>query len=164
MTSVVRGARFWFVAWLGSAAFWMVLTDSVRVEELLAGAVVAAVAATGAEMVRRQRVARQALRPRYALRAWRVLLRAIPDIGRLTRAAFAQVVQRRAVRGEIVALPFGHLGDDPDAAARRAIALGLGSIAPNSIVVGVDPDSGLLLVHQLEPTRNPDDLDPLRLR
>jgi hypothetical protein len=63
-----------------------------------------------------------------------------------------------------VAIPFPHTADDPDDATRRAIAVGLGSIAPNSIIVGVDREAGVLLVHQLEPTRNPDDLDPLRLR
>jgi hypothetical protein len=46
----------------------------------------------------------------------------------------------------------------------RGVASRLGSVSPNSIVAGVDVDSGLLLVHQLEPRDNPDDLDPLRLR
>jgi multisubunit Na+/H+ antiporter MnhE subunit len=160
----MRSARFWVAAWIASAALWMVLTDSVRIEELLAGAVIAALAATAADVVRRQRLAPQALRPRYALGVWRVLLRAVPDVGRLTRAAFAQAVERRPVRGELVAIPFPHTADDPDDATRRAIAVGLGSIAPNSIIVGVDREAGVLLVHQLEPTRNPDDLDPLRLR
>ena len=160
----VRGARAWLAAWIASAALWMVLTDSVRISEMVAGAVVAALAATGLEAVRRQRVADQALRPRYALGVWRVLVGVVPDVGRLTRAAFAQLVRPRASRGEIVTLPFPHTGDDPDTRARRAIAVGLGSVAPNSIIVGVDPDAGMLFVHQLEPTRDPDDLDPLRLR
>jgi multisubunit Na+/H+ antiporter MnhE subunit len=160
----VREARVWLAAWVASAAFWMVLTDSVRIEEMLAGAVVAALAATGVDVVRRQRVAAQAVRPRYALPVWRVLLGVVPDIGRLTRAAFAQVAQRRVGRGQVIALPFPHTGDDPDTRARLAAAVGLGSIAPNTIIIGVDRESGLLLAHQLEPTREPDDLDPLRLR
>src|SRR6478752_4032825 len=160
----VRGASVWLATWIAGAAFWMALTDSIRLSEMLAGALVAALGATGVAVVRRQRVADQAIRPRYALGVWRVLAGVVPDVGRLTRAAFAQVVQRRPVRGEVVALPFPHTGDDPDTRARRAIAVGLGSVAPNSIIIGVDRDAGLLLVHQLEPTRDPDDLDPLRLR
>lgn len=154
----------WLLAWLAAAAIWIVLADSVRLAELVAGAAVASLAATGFELVRRQRVAAQALRPELSLRVWRVLLRAVPDVWRLTRAAFGQLVQRKAVRGEVVAMPFGHGEDTPDARAYRAVAEGFGSIAPNSIVIGVDPDSGLLLVHQLVPTRNPSDLDPLQLR
>jgi hypothetical protein len=73
-------------------------------------------------------------------------------------------LQREPVRGRMVAMPFGFAGDDPDARAHRAAAAGLGSIAPNSIVVGIDRDTGALLVHQLEPTRKPSDLDPLELR
>jgi multisubunit Na+/H+ antiporter MnhE subunit len=160
----VRGALFWFAAWFASALLWLVLTDSVRIEELVAGAVVAALAATGFERARRERVAAQALRPAFAKRVWRVLLGAVIDVGRLTRAAFAQVLQRRESRGRVIAIPFAHTGDEPDAAARRAAAVGFGSIAPNSIVVGIDPEARLLLVHQLEPTREPSDLDPLGLR
>lgn len=154
----------WLVAWLGAAALWMVLTDSVRVAELVAGAAVAALAATGFELVRRQRVAEQAVLPGLWLRVWRVLVKAVPDVWRLTRAAFAQLVQREPVRGRVIAMPFGHAEDTAEARAYRAAAVGLGSIAPNSIVIGVDPESGLLLVHQLVPTREPSDLDPLELR
>jgi multisubunit Na+/H+ antiporter MnhE subunit len=159
-----RGMSFWLLAWLASAALWMLLVDSVRLAELVAGAAVAALAATAFEIVRRQRLAAQALRPLLALRIWRVVMRAVPDVGRLTRAAFAQVIRPQPVRGRVLAMPFGHIEDDADARALRAVAVGLGSIAPNTVVIGVDPDSGLLLVHQLEPTGRPSDLDPLQLR
>jgi multisubunit Na+/H+ antiporter MnhE subunit len=159
-----RGALFWLTAWFASAALWMVLTDSVRIAELVAGAGVAALAATGFELVRRQRVATQTFRLSLVKRLWRVLLGAVMDVGRLTRAAFSQVVQRRGSRGRVVAIPFRHGGDDPESRGRRAVAVGLGSIAPNSIVIGADRESGLLLVHQLEPTAKPADLDPLGLR
>jgi hypothetical protein len=31
-------------------------------------------------------------------------------------------------------------------------------------VIGVDPDDGLIYVHQLQATRKANDLDPMRLR
>jgi multisubunit Na+/H+ antiporter MnhE subunit len=161
--AIARGAGFWFAAWLGCMAFWLVLTDTAKLPELAAGAAVAALAATGTELVRRQRVARIAVRPALVAGAWRVLLGAAPDIVRLTRAAVAQLVHPQPVRGRVVALPFRHGGDDPAANGRRAAAQGLGSLAPNSIVIGVAADDRLL-VHQLEPTDHPDHLDPLRLR
>jgi multisubunit Na+/H+ antiporter MnhE subunit len=162
--NLARGMFFWLLAWLAAAALWMLLADSVVLPELVAGAAVAALAATAFEIVRRQRVAAQALRPDLVARIWRVLVRVVPDIGRLTRAALAQLIRPQPVRGRVLSLPFGHTEDDPDARALRAVAVGLGSIAPNTVVIGVDPDSGLLLVHQLEPTRRPSDLDPLQLR
>ncbi|MEA2482299.1 MAG: hypothetical protein QOC55_246 [Thermoleophilaceae bacterium] len=161
---LARGIAIWLAAWLVCAAFWMVLTDSVRLSELLAGAAVAALGATAFEVVRRQRVTRQAVLPRLSLRAWRVLPRVLPDVARLTRAAFAQLVQREPVRGRVVAMPLGYAGDSPAARSHRAVAVGFGSVAPNTIMIGVDEESGLLVVHQLVPTRKPSDLDPLGLR
>jgi hypothetical protein len=39
----------------------------------------------------------------------------------------------------------------------------VGSLAPNTIVIGVDADSGLLLVHQLRRNGDRDDIDVLEL-
>src|SRR5436190_7030393 len=144
--------RFWLLAWVTSMALWMVLADSLRIVEIVAGIGVAALGATGFELARRQRVAEQYVPLRLFARAWRVLLRAVPDVWRLTRAAFAQLVQREPVRGRVVAMPFGHGGADPKQRGVRAIEGGLGSVAPNTIVIGVDRETGVLLVHQLEPT------------
>src|SRR3954447_15034809 len=159
----VRGIRYWLLAWLAAAALWMVLADSVRPAEVLAGAFVATLAATGFEVVRRERVAAQSFMPGLSVRVWRVLLKIVPDVARLTRAAFIQLFEREPVRGRVLAMRFGHGDDHPDDRAYRAVATGLGSIAPNSIVIGADPE-GVIYVHQLEPTRKPSDLDPLRLR
>ena len=49
------------------------------------------------------------------------------------------------------------------AAGRRALAESLGSLAPNTIVIGVDPERKLLLVHQLHARADRDELDVLRL-
>src|SRR3954452_2978364 len=159
-----RGVGFWLLAWLAAAALWMVFTDSVRPSELLAGAAVAALAATAFELVRRQRVAAQAMRPGLSIRAVLVLPRIFPDVLRLTRAAFVQLARRDAVVGRVVALPFGHSADNPEERATRAVAVGFGSIAPNTIIIGVDSESGQLLAHQLDPTGQGSDLDPMRLR
>jgi multisubunit Na+/H+ antiporter MnhE subunit len=156
--------RFWLLAWVASMALWMVLADSVRIVEIVVGIGVAALGATGFELVRRQRVAEQDIPLRLFARVWRVLLRAVPDVWRLTRAAFAQLVHRQPVRGGVVAMPFGHGGVDPKQRGVRAIEGGLGSVAPNTTVIGVDRETGVLLVHQLEPTRDASDLDPLQLR
>jgi Na+/H+ ion antiporter subunit len=159
-----RGTAFWLLAWCWSAVVWLVLVDSAKLPELLAGIVAAALAATATELARRQRAAAIAIAPRLLRSAWRPLAGAVPDVGRLTIAAFAQLIQRRQARGRVTAIPFGHGEDEPRANGRRALALALGSFAPNTIVAGVDPDGHRLIAHQLEPTTDPEDLDPLRLR
>jgi multisubunit Na+/H+ antiporter MnhE subunit len=160
----IRSAGFWVLAWFVGAALWLLLTDSPKLPELLAGALVAAIAASGTEVVRRQGLARIALRPSLLRRALVPIVGAVPDCGRLVFAAFAQLFERRPARGRIVAIPFGHGGDAPAENGRRALAMALGSFAPNTIVVGIDPERERLLAHQLVPTREPSDLDPLGLR
>jgi hypothetical protein len=46
---------------------------------------------------------------------------------------------------------------------RRALAETVGSVAPNTIVIGIDDERGLLLVHQLRRHGGPEDLDVTRL-
>jgi hypothetical protein len=80
----------------------------------------------------------------------------------LTREVLAQLTARKPARGEFRAVPFR--GGDADAdRGRRALAEALGSVAPNTIVIGVDLDRDLLLVHELHRTGSPEKLDVLGL-
>jgi multisubunit Na+/H+ antiporter MnhE subunit len=155
---------FWLLAWAFAYAVWMVHADSPKLPELLAGAIVATIAATATELVRRQRVAGIAIRPQFLARLWRVAAGVVPDVGRLTVAALAQLLHPRDARGRTVAIPFAHGGEEPRDNGRRALAQALGSFAPNTIVAGIDPEGGRLIAHQLDPTGSPSDLDPLGLR
>jgi multisubunit Na+/H+ antiporter MnhE subunit len=159
----MRGARFWWIAFVFAYAIWLVHDDSAKAPELLAGVGVAALAATATELARRQRVAAIAVRPRFLRSAWRLLPSAVRDCVALTRAAFAQLFHPRAVRGRTVAIPFRYRGEQPESNGRRALALGLGSFAPSTIVLGVDPDRELLIAHQLAASGDPGDLDPMEL-
>ena len=149
---------------MASGAIWLVLVDTTDRPEMIAGAVAAALAATGSELVRRQRIVSMRVRPRWLVYSWRPLLRVPVDVGRLTVAVARQLIDRRASRGRFVALPFKFGGEDPTDHGRRALAEGLGSFAPNTYVVGVDPKRDLILVHQLVPTRDQAKaIDPLEL-
>ena len=159
----VRGVGLWLIAFVWAYALWLLHDDSAKLPELLAGIPVAALAATGTDLVRRQRVAPMRFRLRWLLGAWRLIPAAIRDCFVLTKLALAQLVRREPVRGRTVALGFDFGGEHPDANGRRAIALGLGSFAPGTLVIGVDPDKNLLIAHQLGATPEPSNLDPLDL-
>jgi hypothetical protein len=58
---------------------------------------------------------------------------------------------------------FGATREVPADTGRRAVAETVGSLAPNTIVVGVDAERGLLLTHQLRRNGPPEDLDVTRL-
>ena len=157
-----RGAVIaWFGWWVTSMAVYLVLVDTVVVPELVTGAVIAVIGATGAVLVRAQR--RVVLRPRASWLAglWRPVVSYPGDLWAVTQA----LTRHRPVGGQLYALPFHPGMDDSRSAARRVLGPTAGSFAPNTFVVGLDADSGLLLVHQLVPSDDPAaDADPLRVR
>ena len=161
--AALRGVVFWLIAFLFSFAVWLVHDDSAKLPELLAGVAVAAIAATGTELVRRQRVAGIAIAPRFLRRTPKLIPSAVRDCVALTRLAFQQLVDPQAVRGRTVAVPFTHGGEKPEHNGRRAVAEGLGSFAPSTIVIGVDPERDALIAHQLASSGGPSDADPLGL-
>jgi multisubunit Na+/H+ antiporter MnhE subunit len=147
--------RAWLIWWALLAALWLALVDTVVAPELAAGAVAAAIAATGAVLVRGQR--QLLLRPRAAwlLCAGRPLLGTVTDLGPLLRALWRRGVRRRDERGELVELPYAAVAGEPGPAAHRVLTQALGSLAPNTLVVGVDKERRTMLVHQLVPTADP---------
>jgi multisubunit Na+/H+ antiporter MnhE subunit len=161
---LLRLALVWAATWAVLAAVWLLLTDTRRFPELMAGVVAAAIAATGSELVRAQRIAE--VRPRLGQLAHvhRAVARVPADLALLTVEALRQLSRPRRVRGAFLALRFEAGGDSAEDTARRALAEAAGSLAPNTIVIGVDRDRDVLLVHQLVRRPDPDRLDPLRLR
>jgi hypothetical protein len=146
-----------------AAAFYMVLIDTVDLPELYAAiaAVLLGGAAYGA--ARHQGVAEAELSWRWMARAPRVLASVPRQIAWVSWEAIAQLLAPRARRGTFRAVAFRAGGDDSEDVGRRALAEGLGSVAPNTIVIGIDPDSDLLLVHQLHQVGGRDQIDVLEL-
>jgi len=148
-------ARAWVTWWVLLAALWLALVDTVLAPELAAGAVAAAIAATGAVVVRSQR--RLLLRPKAAwLRAVPGrLLRVVTDLRPLLVALWRRGIRRADEHGAMAELPYAAVGDDPESAAHRVFTEALGSLAPNTMVVQIDRERRTLLVHQLVPTPDP---------
>jgi multisubunit Na+/H+ antiporter MnhE subunit len=148
-------ARAWAIWWVLLAALWLALVDTVVAPELVAGAVAAAVAATGAVVVRANR--RVVTRPRVAwLRsAWRPLVGTFRDMGPLAVALWRRGVLRRPEQGVTTEVPYAAVGSDPRSSAHRVLTQALGSLAPNTIIVCVDHDRRTMVVHQLVATGDP---------
>lgn len=151
----------WVGWWLGSAAIYLVLVDTVVEPELVTCAVIATIAASAATLVRGQR--RVVMRPRavWLVGLWRPIASYPRDLWTVTRALFAP----RTVSGKLYALAFEPGADGARTAARRVLGPTAGSFAPNTFVVGLEVETGLLLVHQLVPSEDPaHDADPLAVR
>jgi hypothetical protein len=150
----------WLVWWVAMFAFYLALVDTRQHPELVLGAVVAAAGASAAVAIRSARPLRASLAP--------ALLRVLPAAvwGLVSQSAlvlgflFRRLAGRRQ-RGRFRTAPFRGGGDGPRDVGRRALTEGLGSLGPNTIVVGIDRERDLIIVHQLAP--RDDQLDPLRL-
>lgn len=149
-------ARIGFLlAWAaGSMLLWLLLTSTFRGAELVTGAIAAVLTATAVEAVRER--GRFVFRPRlrWVRRAVGIPVRVVVETWQVTLVLVRHATGRSRVRGRFVAVPFPHgANDDPEAAARRALATAALSVAPNTIVVGIDAATDELLAHQLVPDR-----------
>ncbi len=144
-------------------AFYLLLIDTVSSPELYAGAGATLLAAAAYAISREQGFTEALVSPVWLARAWRVLARIPVHIALVSFEAVLAPFARSRRRGSFKVVSFGACGQDPTDAGRRALAEALGSLAPNTIVVGIDTKRRLLLVHQLRRQSGRDELDPLRL-
>ena len=161
---VLRRAAAWSLGFVFAGALYLLLIDITDLPELIVGAGAAAIAATGFELAREQRtVGGVRARLRWLAHVHR-LLRAVPsDIALVSILAVRQLIRPRDVHGAFRAVPFRCGGEDRLETGRRALAESLGSFAPNTIIVGVDPDRELLLGHQLRRHGGEEAIDVLGL-
>jgi hypothetical protein len=146
-----------------AAAFYMVLIDTVDLPEVYAAVGAVALAGTSYEAARRQGVAEAQVSLRWVARGWRVIVSIPRQIVWVSWQAFAQLLAPRKTRGTLRAVPFRAGGEGSRDVGRRALAEGLGSLAPNTIVIGIDDERDLLLVHQLRRHGGREQLDVLEL-
>lgn len=144
-------ARAWLIWFVLLYALYLLLADNAVLPELLTGVVAAAIGATGTVLVRSQRTRLLKPRVRMLKGAGRPVLGIFGDLVPLTRVLVTHGVLRRPPAGRIEERPFTALSDSGEDAAERALAEALGSLAPNSIVVGLDRERGVLLTHRLRP-------------
>jgi hypothetical protein len=151
MTGLVLGGAFYFL-----------LIDTRSLPELYVLAGVALLSAIAFAISREQEFSEAEFKLVWLRSAWRPVVRVPTDIATVCAAAIAQLVQPKRRRGQFRAVRFrgGMSGLDH---GRRALTELLGSLAPNTIVLGIDPERGLLLVHQLRREGGRDELDVLRL-
>jgi multisubunit Na+/H+ antiporter MnhE subunit len=145
-------------------AFYLLLVDTPSPVELLV-LVGVGILASGAFVVSHEQGFSEAtIRPAWLRRSWRIALSVPVQIVMLCVEAIAQLARGKQARGVFRAVPFDAGGHEArHDAGRRALAEILGSLAPNTIVIGVDPDRDLLLVHQLRRQGSREQLDVLGL-
>lgn len=135
-----RSAWSWLITFAVSGGLWLVLAGSLARSELLAGAAVAAVAATASVLARGSAPAG---RPRAAtLRAAARALATVPaDHLRLLRH-LGRELRGRPSRGRFEVVP-----------GRGAVEPVIASLSPNRYAIAADDEAGRMLVHRLDGPR-----------
>ncbi len=142
-----------------AGAFYLVLIDTDSPPELYA-LVAIALLATAAYRAYREPSASRLGAGHWALRTGRPIVAIPGQLLLLTRVAIAQLVSPEARRGTFRAVSFS---TDATQTGREALAELFGSIAPNTIVIGVDREREQLVAHQLERHGDRDEIDVLGL-
>jgi multisubunit Na+/H+ antiporter MnhE subunit len=149
---MTRHLKFWIAWYVPLVGLWLAFTSTLDAHELLLGLVAAAVGATAQEVVNAQDLVRFRLRPR-----WLADLRLLPRQVLADCWPLAVVLWRRLARGQAVAgtfrtVPFPVVDqDDATENARKALVTAAVSVTPNTYVVGIEGEEGVMLIHQLVP-------------
>jgi hypothetical protein len=144
-------------------AFYLLLIDTTSLPELYVLAGVALACGVAFAVGREHEFVEARISLSWLVRVRRLALRIPADVGVVCWEALVQLAAPRPARGVFRAAAFGAVKAEPADTGRRALVESLGSVAPNTIVVGVDAERGLLLVHQLRRQGDPGQLDVLGL-
>lgn len=146
---VARRVGSWLIWWVLMMSFWVMLDDSVRTDELLAGAGAAALAALLAEVVTYQAAARLRMRIEWLGPALSLPGEVVRDTVTVYHALWRRLVHGKQPPSAFLELPARYGDDSPEGITRRVLLVGGTSVAPNTFALGIDKDRDVMVVHRL---------------
>ena len=132
-----------------AAPFYWLLIDTTSSPELIAGAVAAVIAALAFSAAYFESSRNAAFRFNWLADVLQELAKVPGGVLVVCREIFAQVLAPRARRGALEADAFAMGDGDAYDLGRRALAEATRSLAPNTVVIGADPDHNRLVLHRL---------------
>jgi multisubunit Na+/H+ antiporter MnhE subunit len=144
-----RRVGSWLIWWVLMMSFWVMLDDSIATDELLAGAGAAALAALLAELVTYQAATRLRMRIEWIVPALRLPGEVARDMVIVYAALWRRLVHGQQPDSGFAELPARFGDDTPEGVTRRTLLVGGRSLAPNTFVLGIDPERDVMVVHQL---------------
>ncbi len=138
---------FWVFEFAILLVFWFLYVDKLAWDEAAVGVGAAALAATGAEVVRGLRFARFYPYRQWLLLAWRIPGMVLHGARVMVKAFVRRYFLGREIESKLATTAFDPGGDDPRSAARRALAIVYTTLSPDSIVIDIDRRARLMLLH-----------------
>jgi multisubunit Na+/H+ antiporter MnhE subunit len=143
----------WFAWWALMMSFWVAIDDSLRADELIVGAVAAALAAAAAAGVARLAQVPYGFKAEWLPAAIAGILglpgRVVQETLTVFAALVKALVRREQPSGGFREVPARYGEDTPAAVTRRILLTGAKSLAPNAFVVDFDAERDVMLVHEL---------------
>jgi multisubunit Na+/H+ antiporter MnhE subunit len=145
----VRRAGAWLVWWVLLMSLWVIVDDSIALDELLAGAGAAALAAFLAELVTHQAGTRFRMRVEWLVPALRLPGQVVRDTGIVFAALWRRLAHGEQPPSGFRELPVRYGDTSDEGVTRRVLLVGGRSVAPNTFVLGIDRERNVMVVHQL---------------
>ncbi len=128
---------------------WVAVDDNIGLAELGGGAGAAALAALVTETALDQAGTRIAVRARWLAAAWRLPGQVLGDTVLVFRALGRQLIRGETPDSGFRERPVRAGGDSSADVTRRVLLVGANSLAPNTVVLGIDEERDVMIVHQL---------------
>lgn len=139
--------------WLADAAIlilvWFILVGRINLPELVVGFIAATIAATVTEVTRSIGFARFYPHLKWFTGVWSVPGEILVDCWILIIVLAERILRKRKERGFLRILPFASGDTGGRSAARRALAITVGTLSPNTCVLDIEPYHNFVLLHQI---------------
>jgi multisubunit Na+/H+ antiporter MnhE subunit len=139
----------WVAWWVLLMSFWVILDDSIALDELLAGAGAAALGAFLAELAGHQAAARFRMRIEWLVPALNLPVQVARDTVIVFAALWRRLAHGTPPPSGFREVPVRYGGDSAEERTRRVLLIGGRSVAPNSFVLGIDRERAVMVIHQL---------------
>lgn len=144
-----RRAGAWIVWWVLLMSFWVVLDDSIALDELLAGAIAAAIGALVAELATHQARTRFRMRIEWVIPALSLPRQVFRDTVIVFAALWRHLVHGQEPVSGFREVPARYGSETAEGKTRRVLLIGGRSVAPNAFALGIDADRDVMVIHQL---------------
>lgn len=130
---------------------WPVFTGSVARDELLVGVVVLLLTLAFLRLLEHCMPVRVRFRLREIVQVWRLPGEMLRDVAQLTGLLMRSLVHGEVPRSRYRLLRWGGDVSSAEARGREVLLVTYLSATPNSIVLGVDRDESLVVLHETVP-------------
>jgi multisubunit Na+/H+ antiporter MnhE subunit len=134
---------------------WMLFVSQVQRNEMLAGIGAAFIGTVASALLKAQDYAKFKPKVEWLLLSTWEIWYVISGTWAIM-VAMARRIAGKPSEAQFKAVKFRAGGDDPESWARRTLVTVYATIPPNFIILGIDTQRNLMLVHQVAPTGTPE--------